>query len=165
MSSTDDSLPPQPGGVLDGKGRTDRGVALGLLFLAISYGAAASTLQAGFLTDPIGPRAFPYLLAVILGSASVLLAIRPTNDTPGWPIRSIQFQIAIMILALVAYGYLIQPIGYLVSTTAMMFVLTLLFGATPLKGLLASAGLVLFLHVLFSTALGLYLPALPAMLG
>jgi putative tricarboxylic transport membrane protein len=150
---------PRPGGVRVG---TDRWIALGLLALAGLYAWEARTFQAGFLVDPVGPRAFPLLLAGLMGLAALLLGLRPGAGRPAWPARPTWMRAGVLCAGLVAYGYLLEPLGYVAATTAVMLGLATLFGGPPARAGLASLAVVVTLYLLFSALLGLYLPAFPS---
>jgi putative tricarboxylic transport membrane protein len=151
---------PRPGGRAPGAG-SDRWIALGLLAFAGLYALRARTFEAGFLVDPVGPRAFPLLLAGVMALAALLLGVRPTGERPAWPSRPAWLRAGILCVSLVAYGYLLEPLGYLVATTAVMVVLGALFGGPPARNALAALCVVVLLYFLFSSLLGLYLPAFP----
>lgn len=140
----------------------DRWIALGLLVGVIFYAWEARTFKAGLVADPVGPRAFPLMLAMIMAGAAVFLAVRPTGERPLWPSSRVWWRVGLATVSLVAYAYLLEPVGYLIATTAVMVVLGLLFGARLGRTAAAAAALVLALYFLFGTGLGLYLPAWPA---
>jgi len=145
------------------RSNADRWIALGLLGPVILYALHARSFQAGFLVDPVGPRAFPLMLGGLMALVLLALALRPTGERPRWPVRAVWRRLALAVTSLVAYAYLLEPIGYLLATTGVMVALGLLFGARAGRSTAASAALVVALYFLFSELLGLYLPALPAL--
>lgn len=147
------------------KGRlgTDRWIALGLLVFALLYALQARTFRAGAFADPVGPRAFPLVLAGVMVLASLALVLRPTRERPVWPSRPVWLSAGLVCGSLIAYGYLLEPLGYLLSTTGVVVVLSLLFGGRPVKSTIAALALVLGLYLAFSSLLGLYLPATPTL--
>ncbi len=162
MSTTE---PSSGGGRASGVSRlgTDRWIALGLIAFALLYALQARTFRAGAFADPVGPRAFPLLLAGIMVIAALGLAIRPAREQPVWPSRPVWRSAGVVCVSLIAYAYLLEPLGYLLSTTAVMVVLSLLFGGRPMRSTVAALGLVVGLYFLFSSLLGLYLPMAPAL--
>ena len=54
------------------------------LVLAIIYAWAAAGIQESFLTDEVGPKVFPWIIATILGLSSAWFLIKPDPD-PEWP--------------------------------------------------------------------------------
>jgi putative tricarboxylic transport membrane protein len=141
----------------------DRWIGIGLAAFAVAYGLIATTFRTALLADPVGPRAFPLLLAGAMLASSATLGLRPSTGPAEWPSASLRSHGAILTIALVAYGYLLEPLGYLVSTMAIMFVMCRLFGGPIGKSLVSGGGLVIALYLLFSVLLDLYLPAGPSL--
>jgi putative tricarboxylic transport membrane protein len=154
--------PTEPGGA-EGRSQADRWIALGLIAGAILYALQARTFEAGLLVDPVGPRAFPLVLAFIMAGAAVFLAVRPTGDRPPWPSVQVWRRLGLASAILIAYAYLLEPLGYLIATISVMVALGRLFGGQLGRTTLAATALVVALYFLFGTGLGLYLPALPAL--
>ena len=50
------------------------------LFLAIGFAFAAFAIEESFLSDAVGPKTFPLIIAVILGLASAAIALRPDPE-------------------------------------------------------------------------------------
>ena len=55
---------------------TDRIFGVVGLLLAIGFALAALTIQESFLSDAVGPKAFPLIIATILGLSSAVIALR-----------------------------------------------------------------------------------------
>jgi putative tricarboxylic transport membrane protein len=127
------------------------------------YAVHARSFRASIFADPVGPRAFPLMLAGIMALVLIFLAVRPSGERPEWPSGAVWRKIGMAAASLVAYAYLLEPLGYLLSTTGIMVGLGLLFGAPVGRSALASAVLVIALYFVFSDLLGLYLPPFPAL--
>lgn len=56
---------------------TDRIVGALILLLALGYGLEASRMQVSFLSDPLGPRPFPYIIAILVGLSALWLLFKP----------------------------------------------------------------------------------------
>jgi putative tricarboxylic transport membrane protein len=136
---------------------TDRiaGVALGLLGVAVALEAA--TFDALFLTDPVGPKALPMLAACILVGTGVTLVARPGSGG-AWPGCGTLIRMAGAIAAFSAYAALLEPLGFVLSTTATVASLSMLFGGPWRKSVGAAAALAVVLWYLFVWLLGLPLP-------
>jgi putative tricarboxylic transport membrane protein len=136
---------------------SDRLTGLALLALAVAYGIAASGYQA-MIGDPLGPAVFPMALAIVLGGLSLYLIVRPDPE-PDWPkLRALLKQV-LTLVAFVAYAYLLEPLGFLVSTFVAVVVLGWLLGARLWQAGAAGVAIAAVLFVLFDTVLGLPLPA------
>ncbi len=135
----------------------DRIAAVGLLVLAALVVLEARTFTVGFLADPLGPRAAPYLVAGFLAASGMSIYVRP-GPNPAWPPAAVWCRLSMSVAALGVYAVLIDPIGFMPATVAVVSVLSLIFGGR-LKHSLAAA--VLFsgaLYLLFVYLLGIPLP-------
>jgi putative tricarboxylic transport membrane protein len=136
---------------------SDRLTGLALLALAVAYGIAAGGYQA-MIGDPLGPAVFPMALAITLGLLSLYLIVRPDRE-PDWPRgRALRKQV-LTLVAFVAYAYLLEPLGFIVSTLLAVAVLGWLLGARLWQAAAAGVAIAGVLFVLFDTLLGLPLPA------
>lgn len=136
---------------------SDRLTGLALLALAVAYGVAAGGYQA-MIGDPLGPAVFPLALAVPLGLLSLYLIVRP-GPGPDWPRGRALLKQGLTLVAFVAYAYLLEPLGFLVSTFLAVVVLGGLLGARLWQAGAAGVAIAVVLFVLFDTLLGLPLPA------
>lgn len=136
---------------------SDRLTGLALLALAVAYGIAAGGYQA-MIGDPLGPAVFPMALAIALGGLSVYLIVRPDPE-PDWPKRRALLKQVLTLVAFVGYTYLLEPLGFLVSTFVAVVVLGWLLGARLWQAGAAGVAIAAVLFVLFDTVLGLPLPA------
>jgi putative tricarboxylic transport membrane protein len=136
---------------------SDRLTGLALLALAIAYGVVASGYQA-MIGDPLGPAVFPIVLALPLGLLSIYLILRPDRE-PAWPRRLALLKQILALVTFVAYVYLLEPLGFVVSTFLAVVALGWLLGARLPQAGAAGVGIAVVLFVLFDTLLGLPLPA------
>jgi putative tricarboxylic transport membrane protein len=128
-----------------------------LVLLGVAVGAEASTFNVAFPTDPVGPKALPYLSALVFVVAGVVLIARPTMGAP-WPHRTVLLRMAGATAAFGAYSALIAPLGFVVATTITVSALSSLFGGPWKKALGAAVTLSVVLWYLFVWVLGLPLP-------
>ncbi|NIC05985.1 tripartite tricarboxylate transporter TctB family protein [Billgrantia bachuensis] len=136
----------------------DRIFGVLLIALAVAYGWGASQFPEPFGgSEAIGPDTFPTLLAVVLGLCSLYLIVRPDPDH-AWPWSRTGVELVIAVVVLVFYAMLLEPLGFIISTTLAVGTLCWRMGAEPLRAYLvgAVAGVVVFL--LFNFALDLALP-------
>jgi putative tricarboxylic transport membrane protein len=138
---------------------SDRLAGLVLLALAVAYGIMASGYQA-MIGDPLGPAVFPIVLAIPLGLLSIYLIIRP-DRAPAWPKGPALLKQLLAVVAFVAYTYLLEPLGFLVSTFLAVVVLGWLLGAGLRQAGAAGVAIAVVLFVLFDILLGLPLPPGP----
>jgi len=137
--------------------QTDRIAGLIFLLLGLWFTLQASQFEATGLGDPLGPSVFPLILGILLMICSVWLIIKP-DPNPIWPEARAWGLMTLIIICLVIYAYLLKSVGFILATTFEMISLGLIFQGPPLKTVLYSVLLAIFLYLLFDTALGLNLP-------
>lgn len=136
----------------------DRIFGVLLIVLAVAYGWGASQFPVPFGgSEAVGPETFPYLLAVVLGLSSLYLIVRPDPDN-AWPWSRTGIELVIAVVVLLLYTALLQPLGFIISTTLAVGTLCWRMGASLPRAYAtgAVAGVVVFL--IFNYALGLALP-------
>lgn len=137
--------------------RSGRIAAVLLLIFAVVYGIGGSRIEYSFSSDPIGPRAFPVALAVILGLLCLLYLFKP-GQAEAWP-RGAALIGAVAIPALVAAtALLLEPLGFPLVILMLTAGVARVFGASwtrALLGGLVHAGL---WYLVFGLLLEVYLP-------
>jgi putative tricarboxylic transport membrane protein len=136
---------------------SDRLAGLVLLALAVAYGVTASGYEA-MIGDPLGPAVFPMVLAVPLALFSLYLIVRPDPE-PDWARGQALLKQALTVGVFVAYAYLLEVLGYVVTTFLAVVALGMLLDAKPLQAAAAGVGIAVVLFVLFNNLLNLPLPA------
>lgn len=136
----------------------DRVFGVLLLILAVAFGIGAFGMQASLSYDPLGPRAFPLALSVLLGVLSLVLIARPGAGS-GLPGGQVGVQLLGTLAILAVYAVLFTRLGFLVSTVPAMIVLSRVFGATRLKAAITGVVMTFVSYALFVWALGIVLPA------
>ncbi len=142
----------------EGVGRVSARVAGGLLVaLAAGIGAEAASFEVAFVTDAIGPKALPYLAALILGSSGLRQIFRPGVDV-SWPKRGAAVRMVAAIVAFLAYAAALPWIGFFLSTAGVVSILSRLYDGPRLQSVAAAGALAGILWLLFVAILGLPLP-------
>ncbi len=134
----------------------DRAVGILLFLLAVGYGLEALGLEAEYLADPLGPKAFPLLLAaVLLGLSLLMVAFPGPGAWPGFPAWARQ---GVALLSFVVYAYALVPLGFVLASSLEVGLLARLLGAGWAKGLAAGFAFALALYLTFVFGLGIPLP-------
>ncbi len=107
--------------------------------------------------EPVGPRAFPRLLAVLMAVAGAWLVIRPSIVGNPFPKGSIKL-IALSVLTVFVYAVLFQVLGFTIATTLMAIPVGMAFGGSWKQSLAGGFGLGLGLFLLFDKLLDVVLP-------
>ena len=136
----------------------DRRWSVALAALGIAVGVVAVGFRVAFVTDPLGPRAFPWLAAALFCGAAIGLWARPGPDAE-WPDQPSRRCLAAVMVSLVVWSIVMPIAGFVPSTTLELAFLGRLFGARALHGLVAGFALSAALWIVFGFALGLPLPS------
>ncbi|MFT4708754.1 MAG: putative tricarboxylic transport membrane protein [bacterium] len=156
----------------------DRWIALILLGLCLAYGYTAwftmdASLAPFMKRNPIWPSTFPKVLS-ILGTIACLIIFAGIEKTE---IKEAEIDYrrlheyklgqAVMLLALmVAYALCLRPVGFIISTTAFLFLGAFILGERKWI-LMASVAIIATMIVwyLVQEVLGIYMRPLPSLLG
>lgn len=143
----------------------DRIFALVMIIVALGYLSSATEIETSFLSDPIGPRVFPYIIGGVTILASLTMILRPDPDVD-WPHGMMLAKIGFTLVLLLAYAMMIRPLGFIIPTFIVAGIISYQIESRPLPAFLTGAGLSIGLFVLFKFVLGLGLQALPrALMG
>lgn len=126
------------------------------LALAAFYIWGATQIQLSFITDPVGPKVFPYIIAAVMALASAVILVRPDAE-PHWPTLDRFAEIAISVGVMVAYAMLLPKVGFVFATAVAAAFLTWRLGTKPLWSLVVGIGTSLGIYVVFHLILGLSL--------
>jgi len=135
---------------------SDRLFSFVLLLLGLIYGASARILTAPFSYDPLGPAPFPLFLAALLTILATLLVIHPQPiDLP----RAATWKRFLWLAAtLVFYQLTWLPLGFLLSTTISLYLLSRLFHCSWMQGLMTALILSVICYGVFNFLLNAPLP-------
>lgn len=125
-------------------------VGAGMAWAAQGYAAPISY-------EPVGPRAFPLLLAGLMAAAGAWLVVRPGPQGFGL-VRGHLKPIALAVLAVFVYAGLFELLGFTLATTLMALPVGMAFGGSWKHSLAGGAGLGLLLFLLFDKLLDVVLP-------
>ncbi len=134
----------------------DRILGVFCILLAIFYGWEATQIELGFIVDPLGPKAFPLIVAGLLILSSIYLIARP-DPTPQWPGLRRMIEVIFGVAVMAAYTMLLPAAGFVVSTAGAASVLSWRLGAKPVEAVVAGVLIAGGLYATFHLALGLSL--------
>lgn len=136
---------------------SDRLTGAIFLLIAIWYGYTAQFYTQEF-ADPLGPSAFPQVLAVPFGLLSLYLLLRP-DPNPEWGSGKRLARQASAILVLVAYSQVISLLGFMLSTAILGTLMATFLGARLVPALVTGAVLGVGFFFLFDGLFQLPLPS------
>ncbi len=146
----------------------DRVIFIGILVLAGVYFWATSKIPTLEIGDPLGPKAFPRLLGIgLLIAAAMLLAeilkarkSEPDEDAKTGPQDISSYKIvAGVVVATGVYFALFELLGYAISTSLFLMVMTHFFNKGKLwTNIITSVAYGFASYYIFTAALGVNLP-------
>ncbi|ERP86333.1 tripartite tricarboxylate transporter TctB family protein [Labrenzia sp. PO1] len=129
--------------------------AVGLL-LALGYAWAALVIEESFLSDAVGPKAFPLIIASVLGLSSLAIFLKP-DVAPEWPSLPRLLEVAMAVLAMILYAILLPEAGFIIATAIAAAYLTWRLGSSPIGSLITGCLTSLGIYAVFHLVLGLSL--------
>ncbi len=124
--------------------------------LAIVYVWSATLIELPFISDPVGPRTFPYIIGAMLGLASLVILLSPGAE-PHWPKPGRIAEIAGAVVVLAVYTLALPRLGFVPATTVAAGVLTWRLGTAPAWALATGILTALGIYAVFHLILGLSL--------
>ncbi|MCB1507591.1 MAG: tripartite tricarboxylate transporter TctB family protein [Hyphomicrobiaceae bacterium] len=126
------------------------------LALAIFYAWAALQIQESFLSDEVGPKTFPLIIATILGLSSIAIFIKPDPD-PTWPPMARIVEILAAVVVMFLYAMFLRQVGFVIATAVASAYLSWRLGSSPLMslpiGVAISVGIYVVFHLIFGLSL------------
>jgi putative tricarboxylic transport membrane protein len=110
-----------------------------------------------FSYEPVGPRAFPRLLAGLMAVAGIWLVIKPSIVGNPFAKGAVKL-IAASAVTVFVYALLFQSLGFTLATALMAVPVGMAFGGSWKQSLLGGIGLGLGLFLLFDKLLDVVLP-------
>ncbi len=128
---------------------------VGLLF-ALLFIWAAFHIELSFISDPVGPRTFPIIIAIVMAVSSLVIFIKPDVE-PKWPQAARLLEIVIAAAVMVLYALALPVAGFLIATAVAAAFLTWRLGTQPLwavvSGVLTSVGIYTVFHLILGLSL------------
>ncbi|KRC71585.1 Tripartite tricarboxylate transporter TctB family protein [compost metagenome] len=135
----------------------DRILGIAALALSAFMTVAGWGIEAPFAYEPVGPRAFPLLLALIIGLCGLWLVYKGGHAVEANP-PGANARIALMVAFAAAYAFLFQWLGFVIATSLMTVFVGRLFGGGWVKCAIGGVVMSLFFFVLFDKVLDVVLP-------
>jgi len=139
---------------------SDRVFGLAVILVALAYIAGAMQIQTSFLSDPVGSKTFPILVASVAVLCGAIIVLKP-DEEPEWPGVRTLISLAVAFALLVVYAYTLKPMGFLIPTAVVAGALSYQITPRPVAAVAAGLGLSVGLFLLFKFVLDLGLVAIP----
>ncbi|PKO61611.1 MAG: tripartite tricarboxylate transporter TctB family protein [Betaproteobacteria bacterium HGW-Betaproteobacteria-18] len=132
---------------------SDRIFAVIVLAVALAMGWATTQIQESFIQDALGPKAFPMLIAVLMGVSAIVMFFKP-DANPHWPGLYKWLELLATAGVLIAYAQLLPIAGFVLATACASAFLSWRLGGnarqSSIGGVLTAVGI----FVLFQYGLG-----------
>lgn len=133
-----------------------------LLLASIGLGLIAWGYHAPFAYEPVGPRAYPLMLLILLGAGALLLLCKPALETGDEAepalVPAMLGKVLICLALLLSLAAMFERLGFIVSATLFGFGMARLFGGRWVHSALLAVVLGLGLYFLFDRILDVPLP-------
>ncbi len=139
---------------------SDRIFGLVALVVALGFIFSATQLAEPFLPDPMGGKAFPYIVGGVAALCAISMILSPDAD-PAWPSLGTWLSLGLAVIVLIGYAYTLKPMGFLIPTALAAGILSYQISPRPVPAVLTGLGLSVGLFFLFKYALGLGLIPFP----
>jgi putative tricarboxylic transport membrane protein len=138
----------------------DRVFGVVTLLLSIFYIFSAYIVEESFISDHIGPKTYPYIVAFFLISSSLFLVFKP-DLKPKWPEFRKIIEILMTALILIMYAVFLPVVGFVFSTFFASSFISWRLGAKLSSAFIAGATISITIFILFRKVLGLSLATGP----
>ncbi len=139
---------------------SDRLFGLIIIGVALGFIYSATLIQVSFLSDPVGSKSFPMIIAGVAIIAALAAIWKPDPD-PQWPDLPAFGRISVAVLVLAGYAFTLKPMGFMVPTALAAGLLSYQIRPRAVPAALTGLGLSAGLFLIFKYALGLGLFAFP----
>ncbi|GGA95722.1 tripartite tricarboxylate transporter TctB family protein [Allosediminivita pacifica] len=126
------------------------------ILLAIGFAISALAIEESFLSDAVGPKAFPLIIAAVLGLSSLAIVLRPDLE-PEWPALGRLAEIAAAVVVMILYAQLLTVVGFVIATAFAAAYLAWRLGSSALEAVAVGIGSSVGIYVIFHLILGLSL--------
>lgn len=133
-----------------------------LLLCCLGLGASAWGYHAPFSYEPVGPRAYPLLLLMLMGLGAIYLIIKPAHadsnhDEPPLD-RHVLTKVGVCVLILSVYAALFESLGFIPASALFGIAMARLYGGSWAISAITGVLLAVGLYALFDKALDVPLP-------
>ena len=133
-----------------------------LLLTCIALSIVAWGYHAPFSYEPVGPRAYPMLLLILMGLGAIYLLVKPVSatahsDEPPLDKHVIRKGVGCVVL-LTIYAAMFEPLGFIFASLVFGIAMARLYEGTWIASVVSGVVLAVGLYLLFDKVLDVPLP-------
>ena len=117
---------------------------------------ATGLIEESFIQDPLGPKAFPLVIAGVMGISGLVMMFKPDAE-PHWPTMVKLAELAATVGVFVVYAQILPIAGFVLSTIVATAFLVWRLGGTTRQSLIGGVVIAVGIYALFQHVLGLNL--------
>lgn len=136
---------------------SDRIFALALLAVCALIVIQMWVLDVPFAYEPVGPKAFPVILALLMAACCVALLASPDGDIR-WPETPLLSKGAALVAVLLGYAIFFETLGFPLATAVMVLAVSRVYGGRAIPGLLTGVSIGVAGYLFFDRLLQVSLP-------
>ncbi len=133
--------------------KSDRIFAIIVLAASLGMMWAATQIEESFIQDPMGPKAFPMLIAVLMAVSAVVMFLKPDAD-PHWSGQYKFLELVATCGVLMVYVQLLPIAGFVLDTSVASAFLSWRLGANARQSAQGGVVTAVTIFVLFQYGLG-----------
>ena len=135
---------------------SDRIFGIVCIVLAGLFIWQATLIETGFIVDPLGPKAFPIVVGVVLALGGVYPLVKP-DPPPDWPAAGRVLEIVFAVAVMITYALFLPDAGFVLSTAVAAALLGWRLGSNPVVAAISGVVIAVGIYVIFHLILGLSL--------
>jgi putative tricarboxylic transport membrane protein len=135
---------------------SDRIFGSATIVLSLLMMWATGLIEESFIQDPLGPKAFPLVIAGIMGLSGLVMIFKPDAE-PHWPGAVKLAELAATVGVFVVYAQTLPIAGFVLATAVATTFLVWRLGGTLRQSLIGGVVISVGIYALFQHVLGLNL--------
>ena len=136
---------------------SDRIFALAFLGVCALIVIQMWVLDVPFAYEPVGPKAFPVILALLMAACCVALLASP-DENIRWPEKLLLGKGAALVAVLLGYAIFFEILGFPLATAVMVLAVSRVYGGRTIPGLLTGISIGVLGYLFFDRLLQVSLP-------
>ena len=134
----------------------DRIFGAATIALSLLMWWATGLIEESFIQDPLGPKAFPLVIAGVMGVSGLIMILKPDAE-PHWPSLVKSAELVATVGVFIVYAQTLPLVGFVLSTAVASAFLVWRLGGTARQSLIGGAVIAIGIYALFQHVLGLNL--------